>query len=87
MIPEKFLKFAALGALSVAPGTFALYLAVLFAFYPTPTGGMPGSGGGIDLVSWMAMAAAMLVPVAIIAAWHVDFGRQLKAGKNSCPGV
>ena len=86
MIPEKVLKLAALGALSVAPGAVAVYLALVLAFRPTPTGGMPGSGGGIDAVSWLVLAAAMLVPVAIIAAWHVDFGRQLRAGKNSCPG-
>ena len=87
MIPEKFIKYAALGAMGVAPGAFALYVALLIVFYPTPTGGMPGSGGGIDAVSWMALAAALFVPIAIIAAWHVDFGKQLKAGKNSCPGV
>ena len=86
MIPEKFLKFAALGALGVAPGAFAVYAALIFVFRPTPTGGMPGSGGGIDAVSWMVLIAAMAVPITLVAAWHVDFGKQLKAGKNSCPG-
>jgi len=87
MIPEKFMKYAALGAMGVAPGTFALYFVLLFLFYPTPTSGMPGNGGGFDTIGWLAVAAAMLVPVSLIAAWHVDFGRQLKAGRNSCPGV
>ena len=87
MIPAKLIKFAALGAIGVAPGAFALYLALLFAFHPTPTGGMPGNGGGIDSASWWTLAAAMLVPIALAAAWHVNLGRQLKAGKNSCPGV
>ena len=62
MIPEKFIKLAALGAMAVAPGAFALYFALLFVFRPTPTSGMPGSGGGIDPVSWWALVAAMLVP-------------------------
>ena len=87
MIPRKFLKYAALGALGVAPGAAALYALLLFAFRPTPTGGMPGSGGGFDSIGWWTLAAAMLVPFALLAAWHVDFSRQLKAGKNSCPGV
>lgn len=87
MIPKKFIKFAALGAMGVAPGAFTVYALLLFVFRPTPTGGMPGSGGGFDAVGWWTLAAAMLVPIALIAAWHVDFGKQLKAGKNSCPGV
>jgi len=87
MIPAKLIKYAAFGALGVAPGAGALYALLLVAFRPTPTAGMPGSGGGIDAVSWLALAAALLVPFALIAAWHVDFSRQLKAGKNSCPGV
>ncbi|MDA1081006.1 MAG: hypothetical protein O2973_04880 [Gemmatimonadetes bacterium] len=86
MIPEKFLKLAALGALSVAPATVAVYAVLIFAFQPTPTGGIPGSGGGIDAVSWWVLIAAMFVPLSLVAAWHVDFGKQLKAGKNSCPG-
>lgn len=87
MIPEKYLKFAALGALGVAPGAFALYAALLFIFFPTPTSGMPGNGGGFDMTGWWTVAAAMFVPISLAAAWHVDFGKQLKAGKNSCPGV
>jgi hypothetical protein len=87
MIPEKFIKFAALGAMGVAPGAFGLYALLLLAFRPTPTSGMPGNGGGIDMVSWWVLVAALVVPIALIAAWHVDFGKQLKAGRNHCPGV
>ena len=87
MIPEKFIKLAALGAMGVAPGTFGAYLLALLLIRPSPTGGMPGSGGGFDWTGWWALAAAVLSPVTLIAAWHVDFGKQLKAGKNSCPGV
>jgi hypothetical protein len=87
MIPPKFLKYAALGALGVAPGAAALYALLVLAFRPTPTGGMPGSGGGIDAVSWFVLIVAMLVPLGLAAAWHVAFGRELQAGKNTCPGV
>jgi len=87
MIPEKFVKLAALGALGVAPGAAAAYALLLFASHPTPTGGTPGSGGGIDWVSWIVLVPALLVPLGLLAAWHVDFGKQLKAGKNTCPGV
>lgn len=87
MIPRKFAKLAALGALGVAPGAAAIYALLLFAFHPTPTGGAPGSGAGIDWVCWLVLVPAMLVPLGLAAAWHVDFGRQLKAGRNRCPGV
>lgn len=87
MIPEKFMRLAALGALGVAPGVAAVYVALLFAFHPTPTGGAPGSGAGIDWPGWWLLVPAMLVPLGLLAAWHVDFGKQLKAGKNTCPGV
>ena len=80
-------KFAALGALGVAPGAMGLYGLLLFAFRPTPTGGAPGNGGGFDPVGWWVVAAAMIVPLGLAALWHVDFGRQLQRGKNSCPGV
>ncbi|MBM4193855.1 MAG: hypothetical protein FJ202_05680 [Gemmatimonadetes bacterium] len=87
MIPEKFIKFAALGALGVAGGAFAAYAALLVAFLPTPTSGMPGNGGGFDTIGWQTVAVALLVPIALLAAWHVDFAKQLKAGRNTCPGV
>lgn len=87
MIPEKFVKFAALGALGVAPGAFAIYALSLLLFHPTPSGGAPGNGGGIDMVNWWVLAAAMFVPISLAAAWHVGFGTQLRAGKNTCPGV
>lgn len=87
MIPDRLLRMAGLGALGVAPGTIGLYLLLVFAFHPTPTGGAPGSGGGIDAISWWVLIFAMLVPLGLAAAWHVVFGRQLLEGRNSCPGV
>ena len=87
MIPANYLKFAALGALGVAPGCVAIYALLVFVFQPTPTSGMPGSGGGIDAISWWVLIFAMFVPLGLAAAWHVSFGKQLKEGKNTCPGV
>src|SRR5581483_7972066 len=61
MIPDKFLRMAGLGALGVAPGATGLYLLFAFVFHPTPTGGAPGSGGGIDAIGWWVLIVAMLV--------------------------
>jgi hypothetical protein len=85
--PAKFTKFAALGALGVAPGAMGLYGLLLFVFRPTPTGGAPGNGGGFDPTGWFVVAAAMIVPLGLAALWHVDFGRQLQKGRTHCPGV
>jgi hypothetical protein len=87
MIPEKYTKYAALGALGVAPGALGLYALLVFAFRPISSSAMPGSAGGIDSIGWWVLIFAMIVPLGLAAAWHVDFGKQLKAGKNSCPGV
>lgn len=70
---EKFAKFASLGAMAVAAGTFALYLLLLFVFRPVATGGM-------DRLGWQVVALAMFVPVAVLAGAHVALARQLKAG-------
>lgn len=87
MIPQKYMKFAALGALGVAPGALGLYALMLFVFRPTPQGGAPGSGGGFDMIGWLVLVAALIVPLGLAAAWHVDFGKQLQRGKSTCPGV
>ena len=29
----------------------------------------------------------LFLPLFLAAWWHVDFSKQLKAGRNSCPGV
>lgn len=87
MIPERYLKLASVGALAVAPAAMAVYAALLFAILPTPSGGAPGSGGGIDWVNWLLLVAALIVPAGLAAAWHVSFSGDLKAGRNTCPGV
>ena len=87
MIPDRLLKLAGTGAMGVSAGAFAAYVLLVLAFRPTPTSGMPGNGGGIDAVCWAIFAFAAFVPIFLLAWWHVDFGRQLKAGRNSCPGV
>jgi hypothetical protein len=86
-IQQNFAKYAALGALGVAPGALGLYGLLVLVFRPTPTGGGPGSGGGIDPVGWWVLIFAMIVPLGLAAAWHVDFGKQLQKGSNRCPGV
>ena len=87
MIPEKLLKFAAFGALGVSGGAGALYVLLALVFRPTPTSGMPGNGGGIDATCWSVLLVALFLPLFLAAWWHVDFAKQLKAGRNSCPGV
>ena len=77
---EKFAKLASLGALGVAAGCVALYPILVWAFSPTVTGGAPGARGGIDHVGWYVLVVATLVPIAILAAVHLAFARQLKVG-------
>ena len=48
---------------------------------------MPGNGGGIDATCWSVLLVALFLPLFLAAWWHVDFAKQLKAGRNSCPGV
>lgn len=86
-VKQNFVRLAALGALGVAPGALGLWALLALVFRPTPTSGMPGSGGGIDAVSWAVVVIALIVPLGLAAAWHVNFGRQLQAGKNTCPGA
>jgi hypothetical protein len=73
-------RLAALGALGVAGGAAAVYALLVWAFSPTPQPGHPGSGGGIDRVSWYALVVAIMVPLGLAAAWHVHFARQLRGG-------
>ena len=76
----QFAKLAALGALGVAGGTAVLYLALIFVFSPTPTGGGPLARGGMDHIGWYTVIVAMAVPVAILAGAHIAFARQLRDG-------
>lgn len=85
-LAANFTRFAALGALGVAGGAFGAYALLVWAFSPTPKPGMPGSGGGIDHVQWYALIVAMLVPIAILAAWHAQFAKQLKDGPKPIVG-
>ena len=73
---EKFAKLASLGAFGVAGGIAVVYVAMLFAFRPTITGGM-------DQVGWFVAAVAILVPVMILGGMHIAFAVQLKNGKRA----
>ncbi len=77
---EKFAKLASLGAFGMAVGSIALYPLFVWAFSPTVTGGAPGARGGIDHVGWYVLMVATIVPIAILAAVHLAFARQLKVG-------
>ena len=73
---EKFAKLASLGAFGVAGGIAVVYVAMLYAFRPTITGGM-------DQVGWSVAAVAILVPVVILGGMHIAFAVQLKNGKRA----
>ena len=77
---RRFEKLAALGAIGVAGGTGLLYLALIYFFSPTVTGGAPGARGGIDHVGWYALIVAMAVPVAMLAGVHIALAKQLGDG-------
>jgi hypothetical protein len=74
----KFAKFAALGAAGVAGATFAAFLALIVIFRPV-------SNGGFDRVNWILASIAMVVPVAVLAAAHLAFAKQLKDGSSRMP--
>ncbi len=73
---EKFAKVASLGAFGVAGGIAVVYVAMMYAFRPTITGGM-------DQVGWFVAAIAILVPVVILGGMHIAFAVQLKNGKRA----
>jgi hypothetical protein len=77
---KQIARLAALGAYAVAAGMGLVYLALVYFFSPTVTGGAPGARGGIDHVGWYALIVAVAVPVALLACVHVVFARQLQAG-------
>ena len=73
---EKFAKLASLGAFGMAGGIAVVYVAMLYAFRPTMTGGM-------DQVGWLVAAVAILVPVVILGGMHIAFAVQLRNGKRA----
>jgi hypothetical protein len=75
---EKMMKLAGLGAAGVAGGTFVAYAALVFIFRHTPN-------GGFDHVLWSVVTVAMIIPVAVIAAAHLAFAKQLKDGASVMP--
>lgn len=76
---ERIIKLAALGAQGAAAGLFAAWLGLVFVTRPVAT-------GGIDSVTHFALAAAALVPIALLALVHVWLGVQLKKGPDSIRG-
>lgn len=77
---EKFTRLASLGALGAGAGIGALYLALIWLFRPTLTGGATGATGGFDHVGWQLVIVAMFVPVSILVGVHVAFAKDLKSG-------
>lgn len=65
-----YARLAALGALAVSAGAFAIWLLMIFVARPTP-------GGGIDVTHFILSAIAVgMICVAVIAV-HLVFARQL----------
>ena len=83
---EKFEKLASQGALGACAGFVALYLFMVIGARPTPTGGAPGNGGGIDALTWTIFAIAAAVPVTILVLSHLAFSRDLATGAKSIKG-
>lgn len=74
---EKFEKMASQGALGTCAAVAALYLFLVIGARPTPTGGAPGNGGGIDPLLWTIFAIAAAVPAAVLIGAHYAFARDL----------
>jgi hypothetical protein len=75
MIPDNFdirpyAKLAALGALAVSGGAFALWLLTIFATRPR-------AGGGIDMTHFILGVMAVGIICAAVIAVHLVFARQL----------
>ncbi len=76
-------KLASAGALAVTGGSLALYAAFLWLTRTTPVAGVPGATGGMDDITRNVVAICLLVPIAIMAAAHFVFFRQLRKGASS----
>jgi hypothetical protein len=70
MSVRKYAKFAALGAVGVAVGVFALYALIAFGSRHTPD-------GGIDATQATVAMIAAAVPAAAIIAAHVAYVKVL----------
>ncbi|MCC7195218.1 MAG: hypothetical protein IT356_06655 [Gemmatimonadaceae bacterium] len=86
-MPERFVRIASRAAISTGPIAALVWLLLIYIGHPTPTGGAPGNGGGIDAINWWILIFSSAVPLGLAAAWHISFGKLLKHGKNTCPGV
>ena len=67
---KDFAKIAALGALGVCGGVFALYLFLAFFTRPVPSGGIDQTHSILTLIS-------LAVPFALIIAAHLVYARVL----------
>jgi hypothetical protein len=70
MSVRKYAKLAALGAVGVALGAFALYALIAYGGRPTPT-------GGIDRTHAVLTWIAAFIPIAAIAAAHLAYAKIL----------
>lgn len=69
---KPYAKFAALGALGVCGGAFALYLFLAFFTRPIPLGGIDQTQA---LLSWISLA----IPFSLIIGAHLVYARVLMA--------
>jgi hypothetical protein len=76
-------KLASVGALAVTGGSVVLYAGALWLTSTTPIAGVIGATGGVDAITRNVLAICLLVPIAIMAAAHFVFFRQLKKGASS----
>jgi hypothetical protein len=67
---KPFAKFAALGALGVCGGVFALYLFLAFFTRPVPLGGIDQTHSVLTLIS-------LAIPFALIIGAHLVYARVL----------
>ena len=67
---KPFAKIAALGALGVCAGAFALYVFIAFSTRSVPLGGIDGTHSVLTLIS-------LAVPFALIIGAHLIYARVL----------
>jgi hypothetical protein len=72
---KPYAKFAALGALGVCGGVFALFVFMAFFTRPVPLGGIDQTQ---SLMAWIGMA----IPFSLIIAAHLVYARVLMKYAN-----